>query len=379
MTADLDFLVATAATVMRRRFAAPVSLQQPVVIKNATRSLVLRCAVQWPSDHGPVDSVIVKHMRTDLARGFTDWASLAFFAGIPEAHRLVPRFLGGDAEHRLFVLEDLGGSATVEDVLRTSDTKSAQSTLRSLAVTMARLQAATFGKESAFAAVRRDLPFAGDGRQTEAENWLHNWEQITGWFRALDCAIPDGLMGCAQDIAGLYANPGPFLSFSHGDPAPTNNHVSGGHVRLLDFEYGAFRHALYDLTGWNVLCPLPAAVIDQMSDVFRTEMARTNPVFQDDAQYRYAWAALSAHRAMSILTWIKPDVIAANRPWVDEQWTCRHAVLAAVLRMQQATAHVSELAPVAAAARMLAAELLRRWPAFQSCDELIPTWPAFAQ
>ena len=49
----------------------------------------------------------------------------------------------------------------------------------------------------------------------------------------------------------MFGEPGPFLAFTHGDPAPTNNHVAGDEVRLLDFEYGGFRHALYDITAWS--------------------------------------------------------------------------------------------------------------------------------
>lgn len=365
MTIDLDTLAAKAAAIVTQRLNTPATLQPPVVIKDETRSVVLRCRVKAGRSHAPT-SVIIKQMRDDLTCGYTEWASLEFLASMPAARGLVPLFLGGDTEHHFLVLEDLGGSRNVEDVLQQADAQKAEATLRSLAQTVARLQAATFGQESSFNAVRRTLPHGGSDRHPEADN-------------ALDCPLPDQLERCLYDIAGLYANPGPFLCFSHGDPAPTNNHVAAAHVRLLDFEYGAFRHALYDLTGWYILCPLPGRVIANMSRDFRHEFGKAHPVFMDDEQYEYGWAALSAYRALSILTWIGPEVIAENRPWADAQWTCRHAVIAALLRMREATSRAPAFAPVTAAADRLASLLLRRWPEFQSLDEVTPAWLAFRE
>lgn len=140
MTTDLNLLVDRATSVLRRRFQDLVCLDQPVVVKDDTRSVVLRCGAVWSSeDSKPVDSVIIKYMRDDPARGFTEWASLDFLSGLPEACEPVPRFLGGDIEHRLVILEDLGGSSSIEVVLRLNSAETAESTLLSMATSMARL------------------------------------------------------------------------------------------------------------------------------------------------------------------------------------------------------------------------------------------------
>ena len=111
-------------------------------------------------------------------------------------------------------------------------------------------------------------------------------------------------------------------TFTHGDPAPTNNHVVGGRVTLLDFEYGGFRHALYDMTGWDTLCPLPGPVVRSMRSAYRAAMAREGSatdlagVAADDGAFDDAWATMSAYRAVAILGWLGPGVLRENRPWV---------------------------------------------------------------
>ncbi len=379
MSVDLNDLAGQAEVVLRQHVDPDLSLVAPVLLKDVTRSVVVRCQVDSPQGTTlPLHSVIIKYLRDD-ARGFSDWASLAFLEGLPATHGLVPRFFGGDIEKRLFVLEDLGGSQSMDDLLRHPNAQRAKTALRALATCMAQLQAATFGQEAAFVALRQTLPdAAGGNRHDEAALWLKNQAKVGEWFQSADCALPNGFDACVKTIAQVYAEPRPFLCFSHGDPAPSNNHVAGERVRLLDFEYGAFRHALYDLTGWNILCPLPVACVQEMNRCFRQTLAQACPIVQDDDQYAQAWATMCAFRALAILTWIPPTVLEANRPWVDAQWTSRHAVLAALARLCTATENVSQLAPVHAAMTRLNAALQQRWPEFNNDQALIPTWPAFA-
>lgn len=379
---DLRTVQARAAHVLKRHLGCDAALSDPVLLKDATRSFVLRCAVEA---RGAVDgvrssapsSVIVKSIRDDPALGFSEWASLALLSGLPGTEGLAPRFLGGDVGERLFLMEDLGGSTSLDDLLRGRDPKHVGAALRGMAVAMGRLCAHTLGCEERYGALRRRLPASeGLGRQAEAARWLDGVGRCFTWFRALGFEPPPGLAACAEEVARIYADPGPFLAFSHGDPAPTNNHIRGGAVRLLDFEYGGFRHALYDLAAWNVLCPLPAAWVEEMSRLFRRELAGALPAVQDDAAYKKAWAAMCAFRGLAILSWIGPDVLEANRPWVDDGWTSRHAVLAAVGRLAQATAGVQGFESLHTAAAGLKEQLERRWPEYGSAERLVPPWPA---
>jgi len=378
---NLADLCAKAAVVLSRRLGETAVLDEPVLIRDQTRSIVLRCRVR--TDCPDLASVIVKQIREDDARGFSDWASLVFLSKIEPAQKLAPRFLGGDAADRFFLMEDLGGSATLQDVLSSSgDADRARKTLRCLAAQMGLLQATTLARNRSFAATRAALPgAAGLGRQSEARRWRSDLENALGWFRNANCVLPAGFGPCLERVAAVYARPGPFLAFTHGDPAPSNNHVaSNGQVRLLDFEYGSFRHALYDLSAWNVLCPLPPDCVREMVDIFRAELAKACLAARDPARFWEAWAHLCVYRALAILTWISPDALRENRPWVDDSWTARHAVFAAVCRARDAVAAGSTptLEPLGEALDRLASALRLRWPEFENAQDLFTRWPVFS-
>jgi hypothetical protein len=375
---DLSVISTQAAQILRNVWGTTVSLVEPRLLKNDTRCAVIRCRVAAPQTD--IASVIIKHIRKQPQLGFSAWASLAFCADIPAVYHLVPRFLGGSAAERLFVMSDLGGSRTLEDVLRGTDRRAAQRALTNLAQTMAQLHAATVDMADHFEHHRLVLPFSsGLGRHAEAQAWLNRSTEITAWFAALNRAVPTGFTACLARIADTYRNPGPFLCFSHGDPAPTNNHIAAdGRVRLLDFEYGAFRHALYDLTAWNVLCPLPRSCVRHMNNTYRRILAQAIPVAADDAQYALNWACLCAYRALAMLTWIKPGILQENQPWADDRWTSRQAVLAAVIRLQEAAANLPALAPAYEAALLLREALTERWSEYAQTDAVIPPWRAFA-
>ncbi len=146
--------------------------------------------------------------------------------------------------------------------------------LKVLAACMARLVVGTVGREDIFERLRVGLPgFDGLGRHYEAARWLEGCGKAVQWADALGIPLPRGLDLACKHVAAVYAEPGPYLAFSHGDPAPSNNHLSYDRVRLVDFEYAGYRHSLYDLTGWYVLCPLPDAWTSAMEQVFRQSSA----------------------------------------------------------------------------------------------------------
>jgi hypothetical protein len=352
----------------------PVTLGVPQLLKAPTRASVWRVPVSGTAL--PYGAVIVKLLGDDDATAYTEWAALAFLAELSAARGLVPAFLGGDTRARLLLLEDLGPGRTLHEVL-TDDTAAAATTvLNQLAAQMARLHAATRGAEARFATLRAALPGAtATGRQQEAAAWLAAWPRVEGWFAAHGLALPPGLEGCRRQIAHSYAEPGPWLSFSHGDPAPTNNHVGVQGVRLLDFEYAAYRHALYDITAWNVLCPLPPDLVTQMRQTFQQTLAATLQQAGEPIHFAMAWAELCAFRALAVLSWISLDVLAADQPFAPG-WSAREAVLAALTRVSGVSASVPALEPLVQVCDALCNALRVRWDEFATRDEVSTHWPA---
>ena len=193
-----------------------------------------------------------------MLEALTDWASLQFLSSLQDAEGVAPRFYAGNPGERILIMEDLGGSRNIEGLLDGAAAEEVVSAFASLATTMGRLAAATMGQEQHFAQTRDTLPgTAGLGRQQEAARWLETRGKVTRWAEVLGVSISPGFDSACEYIAEAYTEPGDFLVFSHGDPAPSNNHLSGEHARLVDFEYAGYRHALYDL--YCLGYPVPAA------------------------------------------------------------------------------------------------------------------------
>jgi hypothetical protein len=301
---------------------------------------------------------------------------IGFLSGLPEARDIVPRFFGGDVAGGFFLIEDLGEGTSLQHILTGTDPVAACAALQALASRMARLHAVTLGKRELFESIRAGLPETdGIGCEWEARQWLDNRTKISAWFKALDCNPPAGFDKCLEHISGVFRQPGDFLAFTHGDPAPTNNHFVKGRACLLDFEYGAFRHALYDITAWNILCALPPDCVREMKRCFREELAKTCIAARDDARFAEAWACLCAYRALAILTWMPVDIIGANRPWADS-WTMREAVFVALSRMKEVATPFPQLEAAGEAAGILTESMRARWPGFEDAEALLPQWPA---
>jgi len=238
------------------------------------------------------------------------------------------------------------------------------------------LPQAARGGEARFHEIRKALPAAqGLGRGPEAGRWLAGLERVETWFEATNCRIPAGFRESVTAVAEAFTHPGPFLCFSHGDPAPTNNHLACRSLRLLDFEYGAFRHALYDLTAWNVLCPLPLPWVAILKRGFREAFVPGFSLVGDELDFDQAWAAMTVYRALAILSWLGPEILDQDRPWA-EMWSARQAVLSALIRPGRAAAGFGDLAPLAQAAGRLERSLRRRWPELAGKDDLPVPWPA---
>lgn len=366
-----------ATEILRRTWEGAFRLERPALISDRGRNQVLRCQVQGAGTCPP--SIIVKKIKDPLdpVRGLTDWASLAFLSQLAEEHPVAPRFWGGDAEHLLFVMEDLGTEGSLEQLLHMPDPAQVTSMLCSLAQQMGRLHATTMGQEALYERLWEELSLGSEpARVQEAERWLAGCQKVRDWCRELSYLPPAGFEQACTHVAQTFAHPGAFLALTHGDPAPTNNCLSGNTVYLVDFEYAGYRHALYDLTGWNILCPLPPACVRLMSYHLRTALAQACPAVQDEKTYQAAWATLCTYRAMALLSWMPVHLLAQNEPWA-EHWNRREAMVVALSRWEAATRGVKGLDVMA----VVAAQLLRRcqalWPEI-AADEG-PAWPAFTR
>ncbi|MEJ2133381.1 MAG: hypothetical protein P8Y95_17545, partial [Gammaproteobacteria bacterium] len=202
--------------------------------KDWERSRVARIRLEA----GPAPTLIAKQIRAHPHLGFSDYASHEFLSSFDAP--LVPRFAGGDSEHALFLMEDLGEFRNLMNVLPQGDEDVIHHTLTRLGATMGELVAATAGQERSWNACRSGLPAApGPNRFDEARDWRDGWSKVARWLEQIDVAAPTGIGRMLDDISENHRAPRQ-LAFSQGDPAPTNHTLIGEHCHLVDFEYGAY-------------------------------------------------------------------------------------------------------------------------------------------
>ncbi|HVC83557.1 MAG TPA: phosphotransferase [Chloroflexota bacterium] len=357
----MEALAREAERLVRCRVGQKIRMSDPSLIAKRERSLVMRCTVTgWDG----VASVVVKRNEGDDARGFTDWAGLQFLSTLEAAEGVAPRLYAGALEERLVVMEDLGHSRSLADVLDAGDAAPVVGVLQALASSMARLVTATAPHEAAYQRLRASLPGAeGLGRQHEARRWLAALDRVARWADALDVRLPTSFAPACEHIAAVYAEPGAYLAFSHGDPAPSNNHLAGDRVSLVDFEYAGYRHALYDLTAWETLCPLPPEWVVVMEHAFTraAEASSLGGMPVHEKSYREARATICAYRSLAMLTWFSPGILRQDRGWTPG-WTQREALISTTLRLYRLSVGVAVLAPLAELGEALAEATRTRWP-----------------
>ena len=360
-------MVLGAATGVRARLVAPQ------LLKSWARNDVWRCRVDAPGTALPA-SVIVKRFKSDPERGFDEWAALAFLTERSFGPPVAPRFLGGDADARVFVMEDLGPGRTLEDLLHESDAGAAAEALVAVARLAGRWQARVLDAAGEYDSRRQALSPRPVSPTTAAAALLHGERgRITVWLEAVGVTASSGLTAALAAVTSAVEAPGPFATLTHGDMAPSNIYLAAGRARLLDFEYAGIRHALYDALFWTLVCPFPAALIDRAEAAYRTELARACLPAGDLAAYTEARAMVAAWRMLNLLQWLPPSLVAADRPWAPGV-SARQAILWHLARFDVLASSAAALAPLVESLARLRRNLSARW----DC-RVDPTllWPAF--
>ena len=78
-------------------------------------------------------------------------------------------------------------------------------------------------------------------------------------------------------------------------------------------------------------------------------------------RYVQAKAIMCAYRALAMIGWFSPDILADNRDWAPG-WSQREALISTTLRLHEKCAEFPVLEPVATLGGALAETLQTRWP-----------------
>ena len=210
-------------------------------------------------------------------RLFNDWAGLHFLTEVGGANSPAPRFLGGDREIGLVVMEDLGKGTQLDHLLLGEDAEAAEQGLMDLAKALGRLHALTIGKRSEFDRIRESLgPSETAPNPQQAVD--HQRHKLHEFAQLLGLTVSSHVEEEWKHLEDFLNVDGPFQAYSHHDPCPDNCLWVDQEVKLLDFEFGGYRHALLDGVYGRIHFPtcwcvnrLPEDIFTRMEQVYRNE------------------------------------------------------------------------------------------------------------
>jgi len=379
-------MITVVEKLLSEQFEGKVRLDAAEEIRSGGRSKVSRYRVLEGPQCAP-QSVIVKQAvavgtevyDSDLPYGpawrlFNEWAGLRFLTEISGGASPTPRFYAGDRDHGLVALEDLGASKGLDQALLGADPAYAEAMLVAFAAALGRMHALTTGEQAEFERIRGGL---GPRKSNTPDDWgdwlatsLRNMAQVAGIEPAL------GIDEELRIVAKTLAEPGSFHAYLHHDPCPDNCLITGDRLKLIDFEFGGYGHALGDGIYGRIHFPtcwcvnrLPDHVPPKMEAAYRAELIKGCPEAADDERFyravveACAACVINSHNAGTLLE--------------DHRWGISTTRQRALLRFDifwKMTEDYGHLKSTGATIRMIAEKLRAQWPSEAAA---MPYYPAF--
>jgi Phosphotransferase enzyme family len=384
--ADVAPILAAAERILSRERGRHVRLGHVERLSEGDRrNLLLRCR---DLTGGSPPSFIIKKVVTDsydpadtasfdTSRFFGDWSGAEFLSAILPAPK-TPRYYGGDRDLGFFILEDLGVHRSLVEPLLDEDAASAERALLALSTCLGSVHAATIGGSAAFETVLRGR---GSRAQIFAPPLTGLRERLTlleGNLEAMGIRPANGFCLEVAAVIDAVERPGPFFSYVHGDACPDNVFWNGEDLRLIDFEFGGFGHALADAAYGRMLFPscwcanrLAADLVSRMEAAYRVELVKGCPEAQEDRIFDTALAAVCGFWLLSSLSRHLAGAIEADRTWGIA--TIRQRVLARLEAFITTAQEFDRLPAMRGTASRLLEQLRGEWPDLPP----LPLYPAF--
>ena len=267
---------------------------------------------------------------------------------------VTPELIGYADAEGILVLQYVAAEGDFFEAIRE---RALNARLLQLGTTMARLAAVPIGTSAPgpLDAVRRN----------EAIALRAAWPAAVSWSQRMGVTPVDRMRSALTTLMDTHVHP-TTLRLTQGDPAPSNLLFTDGAVRLVDFEYGAVRNALFDLAQWRVRIPLTPQWFEQLCAPLRQAY---------EGDFDRDLDAAIAHACAYMFTWL-PLGIATERDqaWVGT-WSLRAALVHTADCLGQLTKLTPGLQPLADWAQALYPVLQRAWP---DVGNGAPDWAAMA-
>lgn len=295
--------------ILQQRFSTPCKIKSIIFLSEPERrNVVLRLYLANKSDDIPT-SVILKQSLPEAtddddkdayARFARDWAGLEFLSGVKQWHHNVPKFYGGNKEHRFILLEDLGlDHISLVDSLTLPNRVEAITALTRFMTALGNFHAASFSHVAEYETILHNINEQAESIQDELDFMFNDLlPKLELANKNLGLTVTPEIIHEAQSIIRSLITPGAFTVLTHGDICPDNvfDHKDSQELQLIDFEWAVVRNALLDGTYLQMSMPtcwcakaIPNEVIEPLEAIYREELKRTIPAASDDLAYMTAY------------------------------------------------------------------------------------------
>ncbi|MCW3053971.1 MAG: phosphotransferase, partial [Chthonomonadales bacterium] len=263
------------------------------------------------------------------------------------------------------------------------DADSSHVALVALARRLGAMHASAMGKDAQSRAIRHNLspewvangiksPEAQqEAREKQASNFA---DSCRGLGIEVDEAAQQELLAALLRVD----EPGPFLTFLHCDPCPDNDFYQDGELRLIDFEFSAFGHALRDGIYGRLPFPtcwcantVPAATVREMEDAYRLELADVCPEIREDERFLEEATAVAASWTIGTVQWHLKEALEEDRTWGIAGTRAR--IFTRITMLLDTARSADQMPALCSVLEKALTELQSRWPEATP----LPLYPAF--
>ena len=313
----------------------------------------------------------------DIRRFFSDWVGAQFLSAMANgAHS--PRFYGGDYSLGFFILEDLGYHRSLVEPLLKEDAASAERALLRFSARLGALHAATIGHSAQFEGLFTTVSPKVWAHAQDGPNVGERVKQLQACLDRVGVRANTDETRDLEAVVDATENPGPFLSYIHGDPCPDNVFLIDDELRLIDFEFGRLSHSLLDGTYARMAFPtcwcanrLPHGLVSRMEAVYRAELIKGCPHAQDDRMFERAVVEACGFWLFSTLSRHLDGALEADHTWGIA--TMRQRLLARLEAFVAVAEEFNQLPGLRGFAGRVLQALGKLWPG----TDPLPLYPAF--
>jgi thiamine kinase-like enzyme len=351
------------------------------------RNLILRC-LSAPTNNFPSRFIIKKveadsynpeyPSSWDSQRFFSDWIGSQFLSSLEGGINHGPHFYGGNRDLGFIILEDMGHHRSLVEPLLHENADSAEAALFRYSTRLGKLHADTVNQYSLFEKLFHSVSSSGKSFALAEREIEESIQKVQMIIDGLGLLLKPAFLQELREIGSAVVNPGPFLVYIHADPCPDNVFDSREQMRLIDFEFGHFGHALIDATYARMIFPtcwcanrLPQSIVVQMESWYRTELSKGCSEAQEDRVWEQALVTICGYWLLHTLEWHLERALKEDQSWGIA--SLRQRILARLEAFVTTSEEFGRFPAVHDTAGRLLDVLGERWPETQS----LPLYPAF--